>query len=525
MTREHNEDSSDNSSESDDTPEMKQMDINQKFLPDLHAKFLESSRLTKQMYLANYGADLPPHKPSQSISLSLKINDEYASVKDLAPPVAVIKRPETEKSETTQVGPPTTSIKPATEKEQQEKAKLSKRPISEDDVEIEDITVEEKNSHISQLIDDLPNQEGIKSGGPDPNALVVYQGGQLDTTNPRTQLLLRQRERARAKPVFHAPWKLMRVIAGHLGWVRCVDVDPANEWFCTGSADRTIKIWDLASGTLKLTLTGHISGVRGLAVSHRHPYLFSVSDDKTVRCWDLEYNKVIRSYHGHLSGVYCCKLHPTVDVLMSGGRDSTCRIWDIRTKNEVRVLGGHTNTVACIGAQSATPQVLTGSHDTTVKLWDIVAGKSMTTLTNHKKSVRSLGVHPTEYTFFTGAPDNIKVWKCPEGEFLRNITGHNAIVNTVAINRDNVLVSGADNGSLKFWDWKTGYNFFTHQTVAQPGSLDSENGIFSTVFDMTGSRLITTEADKTIKMYKEDDTATEESHPIDFRPPKKRGRY
>ena len=35
-------------------------------------------------------------------------------------------------------------------------------------------------------------------------------------------------------------------------------VEPGNEWFATGSADRTIKIWDLASGQLKLTLTGHI---------------------------------------------------------------------------------------------------------------------------------------------------------------------------------------------------------------------------------------------------------------------------
>ena len=39
-------------------------------------------------------------------------------------------------------------------------------------------------------------------------------------------------------------------------------MDPGNEFFATGSADRTIKIWDLASGQLKLTLTGHIEQVR-----------------------------------------------------------------------------------------------------------------------------------------------------------------------------------------------------------------------------------------------------------------------
>jgi len=44
------------------------------------------------------------------------------------------------------------------------------------------------------------------------------------------------------KPQWHPPWKLCRVISGHIGWVRCIAVDPTNEWFCTGSADRVIKV-------------------------------------------------------------------------------------------------------------------------------------------------------------------------------------------------------------------------------------------------------------------------------------------
>lgn len=84
------------------------------------------------------------------------------------------------------------------------------------------------------------------------------------------------------KPQYHPPWKLMRVISGHLGWVRSVAVEPGNQWFATGAGDRVIKIWDLASGELKLSLTGHISTVRGLAVSSRHPYLFSCGEDKVL---------------------------------------------------------------------------------------------------------------------------------------------------------------------------------------------------------------------------------------------------
>jgi pleiotropic regulator 1 len=44
------------------------------------------------------------------------------------------------------------------------------------------------------------------------------------------------------KPTWHAPWKLYRVIAGHTGWVRTVDVEPNNEWFATGGGDRIIKV-------------------------------------------------------------------------------------------------------------------------------------------------------------------------------------------------------------------------------------------------------------------------------------------
>ncbi|KAJ1870801.1 pre-mRNA-splicing factor prp46, partial [Coemansia sp. RSA 486] len=58
-----------------------------------------------------------------------------------------------------------------------------------------------------------------------------------------------------------------------------------------------------------------------------------------------------------------------------------------------------------------------------------------------------------------------------------------------------------------------------------PGSLDSEAGVLCSTFDRTGFRLITGEADKSIKIWKEDDDATEETHPIDFRPSLGRRRF
>jgi len=80
------------------------------------------------------------------------------------------------------------------------------------------------------------------------------------------------------------------------------------------------------------------------------------------------------------------------------------------------------------------------------------------------------------------------------------------------------MFSGGDNGSVAFWDWKTGHKFQQLESLAQPGSLDAEAGIMSCTYDRTGLRLITGEADKTIKIWKEDENATEETHPLDWQP-------
>ena len=444
---------------------------------------------------------------SDSSKLKAKLNREYANVKHLSTDT---------KAKKSSTG--TTAAAPTTTSKASKKEEVDKKAAAASNVMIEDVEEDESmgSGYVENLVEKAAEEEKKNSNA---GALILH--GQVDQTkNPIASLIKAQRSRRAVKPKWHAPWKLMRVIAGHIGHVRSVAMDPTNEWFCTGSADRTIKIWDLASGSLKLTLTGHINAVMGVAVSHRHPYLFSVGLDKMVRCWDLEYNKTIRSYHGHLSGVYTCKVHPTLDLLVTGGRDSTARVWDIRTKSEVYVLGGHKHTVAAVITQPTDPQVVTGSHDTTMRLWDLRKGQAYSTLTYHKKSVRSLAGHPTEYTFVSGAADNIKVWKCPEGKFMRNFSGHNAIVNTVAVNRDDVCVSAADNGSMRFWDWQSGHCFQQEQTIPQPGSLDSEAGIYEAIFDVTGSRLITAEADKSIKVWKEDPDATPETHPVDWDPKK-----
>jgi len=82
--------------------------------------------------------------------------------------------------------------------------------------------------------------------------------------------------------------------------------------------------------------------------------------------------------------------------------------------------------------------------DSTVRLWDLAMARSRVVLTNHKKSIRSVVLNPNEYTFASASPDNIKQWKCPDGDFLQNLSGHKAIINTMSVNADDVLFSGSN---------------------------------------------------------------------------------
>ena len=501
----------------------------------------------------------PMHRPSIERKMSVKIRDEYEAVRHMAPPEIKPRDASNNNKNRARLAATTNDTNNNNNNNNSNKrfektipglaeaanlAAKNKRKLTDDDGS--------EKTDLASLIDsiDEPVRERIEANasggilaklksqemGEKSGALVQYSVDTNATSkssvfgvnaNMKSSALVTANLASKwPRPDWKKPWKLYRVISGHQGWVRSVAVDKSNEWFATGSGDRCIKIWDLATGGLKLTLTGHIEQVMGLAISDKHPYMFSCGADKKVKCWDLEYNKVIRNYHGHLSGVYSIALHPDLDILMTGGRDSACRVWDIRTKTQVFCLSGHESTIGSIITENVDPQVITGSYDSTIKTWDLAAGKCMKTLTHHKKGVRAMVMHQKYWEFSSASADNIKKFGLPDGKFKHNmLSKQNAIVNAMALNEDNVMISGGDNGSMHFWDYETGHCFQSLQTQVQPGSMEAEAGIFALSFDKTGERLISCEADKTIKMWKPDPDASPESHPnLPFVPPKNIGR-
>ena len=89
----------------------------------------------------------------------------------------------------------------------------------------------------------------------------------------------------------------------------------------SGSADKTLKLWDLAAGECLQTLSGHTNWVLAACLSEDNQYALSAGGDGRLRLWDLATGSCLRDFGEHGGPVLCLAWSPDRLYALSGGRE------------------------------------------------------------------------------------------------------------------------------------------------------------------------------------------------------------
>ena len=143
--------------------------------------------------------------------------------------------------------------------------------------------------------------------------------------------------------------KTIAILAGHDDDVAAVAVSGDGKWLATGSADKTVRLWELATGRLTASLVGHTDLVVAVTFSSDSRWLATGGADKTARLWDVATGKPLATLEGHTRH-YVTSVAFSADGnwLATGSDDNTARLWTLLPTTQSLVDEVKTSVPRCL---------------------------------------------------------------------------------------------------------------------------------------------------------------------------------
>lgn len=249
--------------------------------------------------------------------------------------------------------------------------------------------------------------------------------------------------------------ELLLTLGGDGGPVSCVAFSPDGRWLASGSADNVIRIWDAASGELARTLAGHTALVSALAFGPNGRQLVSGAADNTVRLWDVVTWTPLQTYRGHAGKVTSVAVSPDGERIASGSWDQSVRLW----RTDAAEAEGQSLS---LGADALFDDVtvtfstdgrflVAGSRDKSVRIWETQRFTEVRRLTGHDDAVVALAVSADGRLLASASDSTIRIWDLETGASLQVARGHASQVYGVAFSPEGFLASGAQDATVRLW--------------------------------------------------------------------------
>lgn len=282
--------------------------------------------------------------------------------------------------------------------------------------------------------------------------------------------------------------------AQHSDAVGAVAFSPDGLILASGSKDKTIQIWDLATGKSLRTFQGDSSTVWSVAFDSNGSRLVTGTGFWRVMLWDLKTGQLIRSLD-HNASVWSVAISRDGKLIASGSGDKTTKIWDAVDGRLINSLPDHTDFVYSVAFSPDGKSLVSASKDNKITIVDVVTGRLLKTLDGHADQVRTVAISPDGKTLVSGSYDeSIKVWNLETGELIRSLKGHSDDIVSIAISPDGKFIaSGSKDKTIKIWDLATGELLNT-----LTGHSDE---VYVVAFSPDGKTIASGSKDNTIKLW------------------------
>ena len=252
--------------------------------------------------------------------------------------------------------------------------------------------------------------------------------------------------------------KLVRALPGHASTISQIKYSPDGRLIASASWDKTIKLWDNASGKLVSTLKSDRDGVNSIAFSPDGRTLISGGEDSTVRLWDItDRPKLIKILSEHEDSVKTVTVSPDGELMASASYDNQIKLWSASGQLK-QTIEAHNLAITSLSFTPDGQTLASASWDNTIKLWSIQdAGASSNlihTLTGHQDGVTDLSFNSAGTVLASASGDRqMKLWNAQTGELIKNLRGHTSQINSLAFARDDrFLISGEEQQGLYWWN-------------------------------------------------------------------------